>query len=261
MNYGGDAADQIVRYSLDGMEHGLRLSGSLAKELAVFFAAVLKDQKKTHGRTHMIRMLKTNQPMKFFNVPPDRLREFCQEAKRHGLLYVIIRDRKNPVHCEAMVYADDAAKMNRIMNNMGLDYVKAESGAAVHEMASEVEKAVAAQEAAKTETVEMPEGEVQFEISEPDSEFSFEIQEPENENFSQAQEPNGENPSESSLRSSDTLTASEDTNKKPSVKQELDQIKQEQAAEAQKRKERSPSKGKGRSAGRKNKKKTRGKGR
>ena len=47
MNYGGDAADQIVRYSLDGMDHGLRLSGTLAKHLAVFVAAVLKDQKKT----------------------------------------------------------------------------------------------------------------------------------------------------------------------------------------------------------------------
>ena len=50
MNYGGDAADQIVRYSLDGVDHGLRLSGTLAKHLAVFVAAVLKDQKKTRGK-------------------------------------------------------------------------------------------------------------------------------------------------------------------------------------------------------------------
>ncbi len=41
MNYGGDAADQIVRYSLDGVDHGLRLSGTLGKHLAVFVAAVL----------------------------------------------------------------------------------------------------------------------------------------------------------------------------------------------------------------------------
>ena len=27
MNYGGDAADQIVRYSMEGMEHTLRISG------------------------------------------------------------------------------------------------------------------------------------------------------------------------------------------------------------------------------------------
>lgn len=60
MNYGGDAADQIVRYSLDGVDHGLRLSGTLAKHLAVFVAAVLKDQKKTRGKTRMVRMLKEN---------------------------------------------------------------------------------------------------------------------------------------------------------------------------------------------------------
>lgn len=45
MNYGGDAADQIVRYSMEGMEHTLRISGSIAKNLAVLIVAVLKDQK------------------------------------------------------------------------------------------------------------------------------------------------------------------------------------------------------------------------
>ena len=76
-----DAADQIVRYSLDGVDHGLRLSGTLAKHLAVFVAAVLKDQKKTRGRTRMVRMLKENKPLKFFTVPSDRLREFCRDRK------------------------------------------------------------------------------------------------------------------------------------------------------------------------------------
>ncbi len=47
MNYGGDAADQIVRYSMEGMEHTLRISGSIAKNLAVLIVAVMKDQKKT----------------------------------------------------------------------------------------------------------------------------------------------------------------------------------------------------------------------
>ena len=50
MNYGGDAADQIVRYSMEGMEHTLRISGSIAKNLAVLIVAVMKDQKKTQGK-------------------------------------------------------------------------------------------------------------------------------------------------------------------------------------------------------------------
>lgn len=30
MNLGGEAADQVVRYSLEGIDHGLRLSGTMA---------------------------------------------------------------------------------------------------------------------------------------------------------------------------------------------------------------------------------------
>ena len=131
MNYGADAADQIVRYSMDGVEHTLRISGAVAKNLAIFIAAVMKDQKKTRGRTRMERMLKERKPMKFFSVPKDRLREFAQEAKSKGLLYVIIRDKKHPDLSEIMVFAEDAAKVNRVLDNMQLDYAKAESAQAV----------------------------------------------------------------------------------------------------------------------------------
>lgn len=74
MNYGGDAADQIVRYSMEGMEHTLRISGSIAKNLAVLIVAVMKDQKKTRGKTNLLWMLKEQRAMKFFTIPHDRLR-------------------------------------------------------------------------------------------------------------------------------------------------------------------------------------------
>ena len=99
MNYGGEAADQVIRYSLDGLEHGLRLSGAMAKNLAIFIAAVLKDQKRSYGKTRMLRMIKENRPLKFFTVSGKKMQEFNREAKRHGLLYVGIRDRKKPEHC------------------------------------------------------------------------------------------------------------------------------------------------------------------
>ena len=84
MNYGGDAADQIVRYSMEGMEHTLRISGSIAKNLAVLIVAVMKDQKKTRGKTNLLRMLKEQRAMKFFTIPHDRLREFAGEANPEG---------------------------------------------------------------------------------------------------------------------------------------------------------------------------------
>ena len=124
MNYGGDAADQIVRYSMEGMEHTLRISGSIAKNLAVFIVAVLKDQKKTYGKTQMVRMIKERRPTKFFTVPDDRMKEFAREAKARGLLYVVIKDKKKPINNEIMVFAEDAAKMNRVLDRMDIDYVK-----------------------------------------------------------------------------------------------------------------------------------------
>ena len=76
-------------------------------------------------------MLKEQRPMKFFTVPGDRLKEFAKEAKARGILYVVIKDKVNPDQTEVMVFADDAAKMNRVLDRMNLDFVKAESGSMV----------------------------------------------------------------------------------------------------------------------------------
>lgn len=183
MNYGGDAADQIVRYSMEGMEHTLRISGSIAKNLAVLIVAVMKDQKKTRGKTNLLRMLKEQRAMKFFTIPHDRLREFAGEAKSRGLLYVVIRDKKNPQFSEIMVFADDAAKVNRVLDKMNLDFVKSEAGEAVVEQAPvrEAERVIDAEFTEKTEAKEelpvktekvvLPEGTIEFELDEEEHLF------------------------------------------------------------------------------------------
>ena len=86
--YGSDPADQIVRFTLEGTEVALKLSGLAAKNFALFVYAVLKDQKKTHGKTRLVRMLREQRPFKFFNLPATYMKEFVREAKGHGLLYV-----------------------------------------------------------------------------------------------------------------------------------------------------------------------------
>ena len=253
MNLGGDAADQVVRYSLEGMNYSLRLSGTLAKNMAIFFIAVLKDQKKTRGKTRLVRMLKENRPVKFFTIPKERMKEFAVTARKRGLLYVVIRDKKNPDKCEVMTFAEDAAKVNRIMDKMGLDFLKAESGQAVMEVTNgkeEIPDSV-------TQTVEMPEGEVQFEIDESEMDFSFDEPQMDAENFFQVQEGEEKNPSEPSLHSNDIFTKDDktepessealtetqnvfidtenkETEKKPSVREELEKIKQEKQEAAKK---------------------------
>ena len=113
MNLGSDPADQIVRYSLEGTEVALKLSGLAAKNFALFVYAVLKDQKKTRGKTRLVRMLKEQRPFKFFQIPQEALREFAKEARTHGLLYVPICNKRDDGQIELVVFADDAAKVQR----------------------------------------------------------------------------------------------------------------------------------------------------
>ena len=135
MNYGGDAADQIVRYSLEGTEVALKLTGEAAKNFAVFAAAVLRDQKKMHGKTNLTRLLRENKPLRFFEVPESRMKEFAREANVRGLLYVPVRDRSKAAgKIEFAVWAEDAAKVNRVLEKMGdwdvdlSNYVQKETG-------------------------------------------------------------------------------------------------------------------------------------
>ena len=87
MNYGGDAADQIVRYSMEGMEHTLRISGSIAKNLAVLIVAVMKDQKKTrvavsHLHTHGIKQVSTVQAQTGLILQEVPLRSYIDRKDR-----------------------------------------------------------------------------------------------------------------------------------------------------------------------------------
>lgn len=228
MNYGGDAADQIVRYSLEGTEIALKLTGEAAKNFAVFAAAVLKDQKKMHGKTNLTRLLREGKPLKFFVVPEERMKEFAQNANARGLLFVPVRDKtKENGKIEIAVWAEDAAKVNRVLEKMSLDYVRADTGssAEVHNESQRTEKK------AKTEVVETQDGKVTFEISSMDDMFSVG-----SENFTERTDSmEKKNPSAPSSQQQSSLPPQPDKNAeriraeggKPSVKQELNEIRQE----------------------------------
>lgn len=233
----------------------LKLTGAAAKNFALFVYAVLKDQKKVRGKTRLVRMLREQRPFKFFNVPTESMKDFVKEAKGHGLLFVPIRNKKNPDHIEVVVFADDASKVQRIYDNLNMDYVKAEAGSATVEQAMEPTKQTQAVSApAKTETIQTEQGAVEFEVGgfEDDFQIGPAMQETganfTRENFPRGREKEaGESsteknpsvPSSPSKSSSPVLTGPERTpGQKPSVKQRLQEIRQEQAEKKAKQPER-----------------------
>lgn len=218
MNLGSDPADQIVRYSLAGTEVALKLSGLAAKNFALFVYAVLKDQKKTRGKTRLVRMLKEQRPFKFFQIPQEALREFAKEARAHGLLYVPIRNKRDDGQIELVVFADDAAKVQRVLDNLNLDFVKAQAGEATVEQA--------APQPSQTERVQTETGPVEFQTAD---EFNV----PEREdgpNFPPGRECPGEPPTEKSLSGTSSpgrkpSPSSGET--RPSVRKELREIRRD----------------------------------
>lgn len=121
MNYSGEAAEQVVRMSLNGVEVAAKLSGKAAERLAVLLYAVLKEQKKTKGKVRLTNMLKSGKELKVFAIKDTELQKFCEEAKKYGVLYCVLKDRDaNDGLTDIMTRAEDASKINRIFERFGL---------------------------------------------------------------------------------------------------------------------------------------------
>ena len=121
MSYSGDAAEQVVRLSLETGEVAVNLAGEGAKQLAILLYAILREQKKTKGKTRLTNMLRSGKELKVFAVKDSDLQLFCREAKKYGVLYCVLKDRDaTDGLTDIMVRAEDASKINRIFERFNL---------------------------------------------------------------------------------------------------------------------------------------------
>ena len=276
MSYSGDAAEQVVRLSLETGEVAVKLAGEGAKQLAILLYAILREQKKTKGKTRLTNMLRSGKELKVFAVKDSDLQLFCREAKKYGVLYCVLKDRDaTDGLTDIMVRAEDASKINRIFERFNLAMVD------MAEVRREIEQSREAQQNAAPEAPAAAEPMTEQEVDDlldamlsppPEQEGDLPIPErtaPEPEQdmdeFLAAvlgasptrEEGQTENPTEGRIEKS---RQSEPTSKpkepaapgtsdpqersRPSVRKELDAIKAEQREKAAKGKEQSkPSKG------------------
>ncbi len=118
MNHSGDAAEQVIRLTLDGIEVAARITGAAAKQIAIFLMAALKsnDGLKLKGKARLTSMLKSGKALEIFSVKDSDLKQFMN-AKQYGIVYCVLRDRKGDADglCDIMVKADDAPKISRVI--------------------------------------------------------------------------------------------------------------------------------------------------
>lgn len=123
MNTGGEAAEQIVRMSLEGFEVAAKITGAGAKNIAILLYSILKEEKKTKGKARLTNMLRSGKELKVFTVKNSDLKKFTQEARKYGVLYCVLADRKNKdpdAEVDVIARAEDASKISRIAERFKL---------------------------------------------------------------------------------------------------------------------------------------------
>lgn len=240
MNAGGETADQVVRMSLQGIEVAaniaLKIGGAATKSLAATLYAMLNDKKKVKGATRLNSMLQSGKELKVFAIRHEDLKTFCQEAKRYGVLYSVLKERHNTDGiCDIMVRAEDASKISRIVDKFELATIdtKAMRESILSERESQPLKDVPVMSAEEHDDL------IDSLMSSTKQEEKAEHPFTENPRIARTQKTS-DVPSE---HISKRANVAEDTSERPSVRQELKQIKSEREQRIEKNKQRSKARG------------------
>ncbi len=223
-----EAAEEIVKLSLEGFEVAARITGTGAKNIAVLIYTLAKQKNKTKGKMKLNNMLKSGSPLQIFSLKSDQLEKFHEESKKYGVLYTALIDKKHPDLdglVDIMVRAEDAPKVNRIVERFKLS---AFDGATIR---SEIEKDKIEEmiKDAKDRGVPVRSDEEKL----ADDILSKPIQKEENEvsnpNVAKMEKSPLSEPSLENKKNSGVAI----NNKKPSVRQELKEIKEDLKAKEQ----------------------------
>ncbi|MEG0751088.1 MAG: DUF3801 domain-containing protein [Oscillospiraceae bacterium] len=239
MNNSGDAAEQIVRMSLEGIEVAAKITGSGAKNIAAMLYTILKnrDKNKIKGRQRLTAMLKSGKELKVFTVSEENLQQFTIEAKRYGVVYCALRGKSqgNDGLVDVMVRAEDASKINRIVERFKLSTIDAAT------IKSEITKS----KEAKSEQKDAPEKTVP-EKSKDDVLLDELMAKPTQKETAAQENPTAAKaekslPSEPTSESKSKSAEGTSKSEKPSVREELREIQTERKkqADAPKREEKS----------------------
>lgn len=153
MNTSGEAAEQVMRMSLEGAEILIKLTGSGAKNAAVLLYSIYKEQNKTRGKERLTNMLRSGKPLKVYTFKRDNLEKFKEVAKEYGILYTVLKEKEDKDGVfDVLVRADDDSKLARVIERFKF------SGVDTAEVRTSMQQEKAEKEEAK-ESAEEPEKE------------------------------------------------------------------------------------------------------
>lgn len=226
-----ESADEFVKLGLDGFEVMARITGSMVKEVAVMLYTISKDtNKKTKGRTRLSNMLKSKSALRVFAMKQEDYLQFKKQAKRYGILYCSLLDKKDKDGMvDIIAREDDAVRVNRIIERFKLTSINM----------GNVETALDEKEIYKDDVLNEQKPVIEKSVQEQNTSDDLmnkllkkqNIKE-ENENDNPSNFPSSEKnfPSENLLNQSENKEGTK-KEEKPSIREKLDDIKEQKAKE------------------------------
>ena len=118
-------AEGVVRLTMGGVTLMAKGVGKGAGRLVALMYAVLKDNRKTAGKTRIANLLRNGGTIKCFGLPDQQLKDFVETAKKYGILFTVIKDRKSKDGITDILFREeDVARINRIIEKYGLATVE-----------------------------------------------------------------------------------------------------------------------------------------
>jgi len=222
----GDAAEQVFRMALNGVEVAAKISGQGAVKLIAYLTAVMKSQKKTKGKTRLTSMLSSGKPLDVFSIQKKDLKTFVSEAKKYGILYCCINSKLGEDGMsDIMVRKEDSTRINHIVQRLNFGTTDMAS------IETEIQKS---HDIAPTD-IDVEQKSAQDKLLDEMMEKPIQKESQSAQNPTQAQSEKSRPSEPSSVKTEPAVRDSKDTGKerseRPSVRQELNDIRAEQKAQ------------------------------
>lgn len=120
MDESGAAADLIIRDGIQAAESTVKLTGVALKNVAALLIAISKQDYKVVGKTTSSRLARDPAPAEVVHIKKEDIRKFNKLAKKYGVLYFCVHDRKsNSPITNIVTNVNYVPQLNAIMEELG----------------------------------------------------------------------------------------------------------------------------------------------
>ena len=120
MDVSGEAADLVVKETVQVTEGAIKLAGVSIKNIAAFLIAISNQNNKVVGKTTAKRLARDPAPAEIIHLKKSDIGRFNKLAKQYGVLYFFVhKDDSRLPFTNVVSNSNYAPQLNAIMQELG----------------------------------------------------------------------------------------------------------------------------------------------